>query len=51
MRARACKNDPKFTKMEANWKPGTLPKVVLWADHMKNGTISDPYTICYVFIT
>ena len=51
MRAKVCQSDPKVAKMEPKWKPGTLPKVVLYADRVKNGTMCDPYIICYVFIT
>ena len=45
------KSDPKVPKMEAKWRPGTLPKVVFYADRVENGLICDPYIICYVFIT
>ena len=51
MRAKVCQSDPKVAKMEPKWKPGTLPKVVLYADRVKNGPICDRYIICYVFIT
>ena len=51
MRAKVCQSDPKVAKMEPKWKPGTLPKVVLYADRVKNGSMCDPYIICYVFIT
>ena len=43
MRAKVCQSDPKVAKMEPKWRPGTLPKVVLYADRVKNGTICDPY--------
>ena len=51
MRAKVCQSDPKVAKMEPKWKHGTLPKVVLYADRVKNGPICDRYIICYVFIT
>ena len=51
VRAKVCQSDPKVAKMMPKWKPRTLPKVVLYADRVKNGTMCDPYIICYVFIT
>ena len=51
VRAKVCPSDPKVAKMEPKWRPGTLPKVVLYADRVKNGPICDRYIICYVFIT
>ena len=45
------KSDPKVVKMEAKWRPGTLLKVVFFADRVENGLICDLYTICNVFIT
>ena len=51
MRAKVCQSDPKVAKMEPKWRPGTLPKVVLYADRVKTGPMCDPYIICYVFIT
>ena len=51
MRAKVCQSDSKVAKIDPKWKPGTLPKVVLSADRVKNGPMCDPYIICYVFIT
>ena len=49
--AKVFKSDPKVAKIKPKWRPGTLPKVVVYADPIKNGTICDPYIICYVFFT